>query len=143
MLTEENDLNGSHILIQSGWSTITNTMRKFWRWKAIWIGHYIHGIFYIQWDFLDHTMWKCQWLSEGWHSGDHHEFFVFLFFLTFGSFISYFFVYSLAALYFHCYTQLYASCGQWGYPLLWCVGFSSQWVLLLWCTGLSSCGTWA
>ena len=34
-----------------------------------------------------------------------------------------------------------------GYPSLWCVGFSLQWLLLLWsmssrCTDFSSCGTW-
>ena len=35
-----------------------------------------------------------------------------------------------------------------GYSLLWCTGFSLQWLLLLQstgsrCVGLSSCGTWA
>ena len=35
-----------------------------------------------------------------------------------------------------------------GYSLLWCAGFSLQWLLLLWSTdsrraGFSSCGTWA
>ena len=88
-------------------------MRKFWRWKAIWVGHYIHGIFYTQRDFLDHTMWKWQRISEGltlrWSSWDYYLF-------EFNIWLLYFLIlyYSLAVLYFHCYMQVYTSCGQWG-----------------------------
>ena len=50
----------------------------------------------------------------------------------------------LAALGLCCCTRAFSSCG--GYSLLWCMGFSSRWLLLLRstgsrCVGFSSCGS--
>ena len=59
------------------------------------------------------------------------------------------FIYLFSAALGLCYcTRAFSSCGEQGYALLWCAGFSLRWLLLLWSTGskhagFSSCGTWA
>ena len=54
----------------------------------------------------------------------------------------------MAMLGIRCFARAFSSCGEPGYSLLWCTGFSLQWLLLLRSTGsrrtgFSSCGTWA
>ena len=59
-----------------------------------------------------------------------------------------FFFFFLPALGLHCCAWAFSSCGEQGYSLLQCAGFSLRWLLLLRSmgsryTGFSSCGTWA
>ena len=52
----------------------------------------------------------------------------------------------LAVLGLCCCARAFSSCGELGYSLLWCMGFSLRWLLLLWSTGsrrvgFGSCGS--
>ena len=69
--------------------------------------------------------------------------------LQYVTFFFFIFIYLfLAALHLRCCKQAFSSCGERGYSLLRCVGFSLQWLLLLRRmgsrhAGFSSCGAQA